>query len=167
MKVFNLCCAAEHRFEGWFASAADYDDQLARGLLRCPVCDSGQVRKLPAAPHLNLSGQTRPGADSSDAARGGKAPVAAAGVPAVPPAGHVPAPEELRVHVLKALHKLVSESEDVGPRFADVARRMHRGEEDERNIRGTTTPDERAALEDEGIEVLSLPWPVRGKESLQ
>jgi hypothetical protein len=31
MKVFDLACEHDHRFEGWFASADDYDAQLARG----------------------------------------------------------------------------------------------------------------------------------------
>jgi len=166
LKVFNLCCAAEHRFEGWFASAADYDEQLARGLLRCPVCDSAEVRKLPSAPHLNFGAESPPTDPARPSRPGGGN--GAAPTPATPAASAPPAvPEEMRLHVLKALHKLVSESEDVGPHFAEVARRIHRGDEDERNIRGTATPEERAELEDEGIDVLTLPFPAGTKETLQ
>ena len=56
MKVFDLACEHEHRFEGWFGSAEDYDAQLARGLVECPVCTSKAIRKLLAAPRRNLSG---------------------------------------------------------------------------------------------------------------
>jgi hypothetical protein len=49
MIVFELICAEEHRFEGWFGSSEEFDAQLARGLLACPVCASDEVRKLPAA----------------------------------------------------------------------------------------------------------------------
>ena len=43
--------------------------------------------------------------------------------------------------------------------FAEEARRIHYGEIEARGIRGQTTPDEREALRDEGIEVMSLPDP--------
>src|SRR5690606_36569749 len=62
MKVFNLACGHDHRFEGWFASAEDFDGQLERGLIECPVCGDRTIRKLPSAPRLNLSGATEPAA---------------------------------------------------------------------------------------------------------
>ena len=43
---YALACDAGHEFEGWFGSSADYDDQRARGLLSCPLCDSGQVLEI-------------------------------------------------------------------------------------------------------------------------
>ncbi|WP_347556393.1 DUF1178 family protein [Robbsia sp. KACC 23696] len=55
MKVFDLQCAREHRFEGWFASADAYDTQREKGLLQCPMCGSSSVQRLPSAPHLNVS----------------------------------------------------------------------------------------------------------------
>jgi len=45
-----------------------------------------------------------------------------------------------------------------GPRFAEEARRIHRGESEARGIYGEATPDESRALKDEGIEVASIPW---------
>ncbi len=44
MKVFNLCCDQDHTFEGWFASAEDFDRQMEQGLLECPLCGSHAVR---------------------------------------------------------------------------------------------------------------------------
>ena len=46
MKIFDLLCVAGHRFEGWFASAEDFDGQKARGLLVCPVCGDSGIEKL-------------------------------------------------------------------------------------------------------------------------
>ncbi|MBE0618536.1 MAG: DUF1178 family protein, partial [Proteobacteria bacterium] len=40
MITFDLACGQGHRFEGWFGNAQDYEDQLARGLLECPLCGS-------------------------------------------------------------------------------------------------------------------------------
>ena len=55
MKVFNLRCGSGHSFEGWFGSEADYDGQLERGLLECPLCANPQVVRVPSAPRLNLN----------------------------------------------------------------------------------------------------------------
>ena len=54
MKVLDLQCAHHHAFEGWFASEHDFQSQLARGLVACPMCDDTAVTKLLSAPRLNL-----------------------------------------------------------------------------------------------------------------
>ncbi len=46
MIVFELICTDRHRFEGWFASAGDFEGQKARGLLSCPVCSDSGIEKL-------------------------------------------------------------------------------------------------------------------------
>ncbi|CAB3785918.1 DUF1178 family protein [Pararobbsia alpina] len=60
MKVFDLRCADDHRFEGWFGSDADYESQHAKRMIGCPICGSVEIDKLPSAPRLNLSGATAP-----------------------------------------------------------------------------------------------------------
>ena len=55
MRVFDLRCEHDHRFEGWFASSDAYEDQIKRDLVACPMCTSTAVTRLPSAPHLNLS----------------------------------------------------------------------------------------------------------------
>ena len=49
MIVFDLTCAHGHRFEGWFASADDFQRQAKAVLVRCPVCDDAEVVRLPSA----------------------------------------------------------------------------------------------------------------------
>jgi hypothetical protein len=56
MKVLDLQCPHGHRFEGWFASAEDFESQLSRKLVECPICGATEVSRLPSAPRLNLSG---------------------------------------------------------------------------------------------------------------
>ena len=58
-------------------------------------------------------------------------------------------------------------TEDVGERFAEEARRIHYQEAPARGIRGVATPQESESLADEGIEVFSFPMPQAGKEPLQ
>jgi hypothetical protein len=155
MIVFNLACEHEHPFEGWFGSADDFDAQLARGLVECPICNSRSVRKLLSAPRLNLSGAGQPA---------GGEPVA----PPEAPASTAPVdPRVLQAMVLRMARHLVRNTEDVGDRFADEARRIHYREAPERAIRGQASAEDARALSDEGIEFFSFPLPAAAKEPLQ
>ena len=68
---------------------------------------------------------------------------------------------------MQVVRHVLDNTEDVGERFADEARRIHYGEVAQRGIRGQATPDQREALQDEGIEVVALPLPAALKEPLQ
>lgn len=146
MKVLDLRCAHDHRFEGWFASEDDAQSQISRDLVQCPVCGDHAVTRLPSAPRLNLSGAAE------------RAPTPRAPVPqaqeAVPQAAQV-----LQSLYLKAVRQVLAQTEDVGPRFAEEARRMHYDEAPERGIRGTASPEEVQALAEEGIETFPLVVP--------
>jgi hypothetical protein len=147
MKVLNLRCANGHGFEGWFASDSEFMDQNGRGLLECPLCNDRVVTRMPSAPRLNLSG-----------AREEQPPVAA-------PAPAQPA--DLQAAWLQSVRRLMANTEDVGERFAEEARRIHYGESENRGIRGEATAEERQALHDEGIEVVAIPVPASLKGPLQ
>ncbi|MDP4302143.1 DUF1178 family protein [Leptothrix discophora] len=174
MKVLNLQCGAGHGFEGWFGSEADIADQQARGLLTCPVCSSHEIHRLPSAPRLNLSGAREPRAATPSPAGRPPEPVAAgqtrerlpAPVPVTPPVRSPAMTPEAAAHAavmqaayLHAVRELMARTEDVGPRFAEEARRIHYGETEDRQIRGKTTPDEAEALREEGIEFFSVAVP--------
>jgi len=64
---------------------------------------------------------------------------------------------QMQAFVLQQMRELVSNTENVGERFAEEARRIHAGESDERPIRGIATREERESLAEEGIAVVSLP----------
>jgi hypothetical protein len=145
MKVLNLRCANGHGFEGWFASEDDFLDQNGRGLVECPLCSDRVIARMPSAPRLNLSGARE--ADPT---------------PNVPPAE-----ADLQAMWMKAVRHAMANTDDVGERFAEEARRIHYGETAARGIRGQATPDEREALRDEGIEVMSLPLPPALKGPVQ
>lgn len=186
MKVFNLACEHDHRFEGWFASAAAYDDQIARHLIECPVCSSHAIEKRPAAPRLNLSsprtgdgapgartgagGQPAPGdprAGRMTGAHAGPADTAQGRDPS--PAGGPDAVDPARAQAmfLQMVRRIMASTEDVGDRFTEEARRIHYSEAPERAIRGSATREQAAELREEGIDVLSLPVPRALKEKLQ
>jgi len=138
MIIFDLQCANDHRFEGWFKNASEYEYQLASTMIHCPICDTEQVTRVPTATHLNL-GKT---AQQSTQAVQTEQAILAQDANAV----------------LHKLHEHVKRNyEDVGDEFAAEAKRMHYGEVEERNIRGNATKDEVAELNDEGIMALPIP----------
>jgi len=153
MKVFDLQCEElGHIFEGWFASHDDYDSQQTRGLVSCPVCGSDRVIKRLSAPRLNV-GHFRDHEAVERPAEGAGAAVA----PSAAPASEAMQMARLQAAIFKQVREMVRKADNVGPRFAEEARRIHQGEAEDRAIRGTSTPEERAELAEEGIDVLGLP----------
>jgi hypothetical protein len=160
MKVYNLTCHLDHRFEGWFASEADALEQQENGLLTCPVCESKEITRLPSAPRISKGAVEK----SSDPA------------PAVPADGnsmvlsgqeHAKLQAQVQATVMKAMRELINKTEDVGNNFAEEARKIHYREAPERSIRGQASEDETAELREEGIEVVALPILPALKDTLQ
>lgn len=67
-------------------------------------------------------------------------------------------PDQLRGMLQKLRAEVERNCEDVGTRFADEARAIHRGDTKPRAIYGETTPDQAEALADEGVAVSRIPW---------
>jgi len=142
MKIFDLLCAAGHRFEGWFASAEDYGTQRAKGLVSCPTCGSQEVDRVPSATRFNV------GAPQQAAQQA--------------PAGHDALALAQKLYS-RMLDELLTKSEDVGTKFPEEARRIHYNEAPARSIRGQATDEEHDAMVEEGIPVARLPIPPSGR----
>ena len=166
MIVFDLSCNAGHRFEGWFASSADFAAQRAEGRLSCPVCASSQVEKAPMAPAVaKKSNQAvvspapaeRPPHNEHGEGGGGVGNDAGSpdAVPAIPAAAR-----QALEKLAEAQAKALKNSKWVGRKFAEESRAMHYGEQDESPIHGEATPAEAQALREEGVPVTPLPFPV-------
>jgi hypothetical protein len=165
MKVLNLRCANGHGFEGWFASDDDFMAQNGASMIECPLCADKIVTRMPSAPRLNLSGAKAPKetsptsseekSDGDTSASGATRSLGQAARPIQAP----DMPPEMQAAWLGAVRQLMARTEDVGPRFAEEARRIHYGEKPQRGIRGQATPEEREALLDEGIETVAIPVP--------
>lgn len=140
MKVLNLQCERGHGFEGWFGSEADYASQCERGLVECPLCASRLVSRLPSAPRLNLGAGREPAA-------------------APPSAPETPEQRSVEALWLRAVRHVMEQTEDVGERFAEEARRIHYGEVPQRGIRGRASGADAQSLREEGIDVQVLPVP--------
>ena len=183
MKVLNLRCSNEHAFEGWFGSEGDFQSQLVQSLLQCPVCGTHQVRKMLSAPRLNLGAKAplippatspeQPGPRIRDAIapaphETGTATVTASRTDPSPSNASDQLPAEIAQSDLQAAwwhwaRRAVSRSDNVGPRFAEEARRMHQGDVPKRAIHGQASVQETLELLEEGISVLPLPDSVTDK----
>jgi hypothetical protein len=132
---YALRCENAHEFEGWFSESADFERQVASGFLTCPVCSSAAVSKLMMAPSVSTA---RKKSEMQTLAM-----------------------DTMRREAFQKLKEAVStikaNSEDVGTRFPEEARKIHYGEADARGIMGQTTLDEARALLEEGIEIAALP----------
>lgn len=138
MIVLNLNCGNSHLFEGWFRSAEDFRQQNESGLLSCPLCSDRKIARLPSGPHVkrNLTepDQCKPAEDAAPA-------------------------QQSASSLRDLLQALIRNTDDVGSRFPEEARKIHYEEVPQRSIRGIATPKETRDLLDEGIEVLPLPIP--------
>jgi hypothetical protein len=130
---YALICDRDHGFEGWFAASAAFDDQQARGLVECPVCESKTVRKAIMAPAL--AGTRRRGQD--------------------------PAPAQNHQMMMEAMGRIrrhVEETfDDVGDAFASEARAIHEGRAEDRGIYGQATSAEVRELVEDGVPIAPLP----------
>ena len=140
MIVFDLGCENSHRFEGWFASSEDFERQIGRKLVTCPLCGNANVARLPHASHIRTGGKERAARAESAAAQQQYSNVGS---------------EVLT----KLVEHIIDNTEDVGAAFPEEARKIHYHESAERRIRGTASREEVDALRDEGIEVIALPIP--------
>ncbi|HOK05983.1 MAG TPA: DUF1178 family protein [Syntrophales bacterium] len=133
MIIYDLRCDQGHVFEGWFQDRRSFEEQRERGFITCPFCGSTKAEIAPSSVNF-LSRESKEGT---------RGPI-----------------DRQPMLTLKVLHDfLVKNFEDVGERFADVALKIHYGEEERRNIRGTTTPEEEENLREEGVPFVKVPLP--------
>lgn len=161
MIKYQLLCEHDHGFEAWFKDSTAYEDQVAMGEIECPFCGNIRIRKAVMAPSLartrhmneeqgerqlqaisaaeNAAQEMREGADPQDVA-------------------------ERFLEIVTKIQKHVQDNCDyVGEQFADEARAMHYGDAEIRGIYGEATPEETEDLLEEGIEIVRLPIPAKGR----
>lgn len=187
MIKYALQCTEGHVFEGWFTNSAAFDAQASANLVTCPTCGSTSVSKAIMAPNVSAETRRRgagpivperqgPQSDEAQpagASAGASQPAAAApgrsdtskasepeggGAPA--PMTNMPSPETVAkvVAFMREVRRTVeANAENVGNKFAEEARKMHYGEEEERPIYGEATREDAEELVEEGIAVQPLP----------
>lgn len=126
---YALRCDKGDEFEAWFRSSADYDDQAAQSLVECPHCGSTHVEKAPMAPNVART-------DRAEA----------------------PSPRAVAMAMAAKVRETIREKFDyVGERFPDEARKIHKGEIEDRPIWGEATAEQAKEMAEEGLPVSPLP----------
>ena len=154
MIVFDLLCPSGHRFEGWFASSAEYANQQERALVACPHCGSTEIDKAPMAPAVPKKGNQKPSQSAKSH------------VPSIPDTpnsqGNAPSPDVL-AHMAKLATlqaEVLKNSRWVGDRLVEESRAMHYGDRETQAIHGQATFQQAKELHEEGIPVAPLLFPV-------
>jgi hypothetical protein len=132
--VYDLKCRDGHTFEGWFKDRGAFEEQRDGSLIACPVCGSNDATVMPSS--IAILGKES--ASSCEKQQTEKSPVRIL--------------EEFKAYI-------TNNFDDVGDEFSEVALRIHHGEEDKRNIKGTTTQDEEETLREEGVQFIKLSLP--------
>ena len=131
MIVFNLNCSdCTSSFEGWFENTKDYNQQIKKGLLTCPSCNSTQIKKGLMAPNISKKSNSKISKRNKSIASN-----------------------------VKKLKKIIEKEFDyVGDKFTEEAKKIKYGEAKERAIYGEASIEQTKELIDEDIDVLPLPF---------
>lgn len=139
MISYNLRCAKDHEFEGWFKDSTAFADQRDAADIGCPICGDHQIEQALSVPNIS-SGKTQSRAVAEKATQ------------------MRAALREIRQHVEKT-------HDNVGDNFAEEARKIHYGETEARAIYGDASPTEAKELVEEGVSIAPLPWIEEAKEN--
>lgn len=153
MIVFDLTCDKNHVFEAWFKDSATFDRQSKKRLVTCAVCGSTHVRKAPMAPRISTGAESAPPEPAPIVAEG---PVHKRALLATDPMAAKAA--ELAAQLRELRSQIEKNSEYVGPRFAEAARKIHYGEAEKRSIYGEASEEDARELSEEGVEFARVPW---------
>ena len=134
MIKYNLKCENNHEFESWFSSSDEFDNLNKKKLLECIYCSSKSIEKSIMAPMVSLVNDNNKELNRlENILKDEKNKLL-----------------ELRTYVEKNF-------EFVGDNFSKKVREVYYDKKNKRTFYGTTTPEERKELENEGIDLLTIP----------
>ena len=135
MIKYNLKCNYDHEFESWFSDSSEFDNLKRKKLLKCIFCESKKISKSIMAPMV--SGTKEKDSEIKILKKS----------------------LENQKNKLLKLRKFVENNfENVGKDFSRKVREVYYDKESKKMIYGITTLEERKELEEEGIDLLSVPW---------
>ena len=130
MIKFNLKCECGSTFESWFSSSNEYFSLQKKKLINCIYCNSTKIKKSIMAP--NLTSKSNKDVDKNN--------------------------YKLKKELMKIRKYIEKNCKNVGDNFAQEARNIHYDKKNSTGIYGKATPEETSELEEEGIEVATIPW---------
>ena len=135
MIKYILKCSNEHEFESWFSSSKEFDKLKKKNLVECIFCSSIEVEKSIMSPQVLNKKQKNP-KDTLDQAKYIK----------------------IKNHLLKIRDYVEKNFKFVGDKFSKEVRSIYYDSKKSEQIYGSVTQEERKELEEEGIELTSIPW---------
>ena len=134
MIKYNLKCQNDHEFESWFSNSEEFDKLNKNNLLECIYCSSKKISKSIMAPMISNSKNDNEIEIINNDINNEK-------------------------NNLIKLRKYIEKNFDyVGKDFSKKVREIYYDKKSKKAIYGTTTPEEREELTEEGIDLLSIPW---------
>jgi hypothetical protein len=135
MIKYNLKCHNGHEFESWFSDSNEFDNLKRKKLLECVFCSSKKVNKSIMAPMISVINESSNEIDSLNKSL------------------------KSEKDKLLQLRKFIEKNfEFVGENFSSKVRELYYDKKSRKTIYGTATKEERKELEEEGIDLLSIPW---------
>ena len=135
MIKYNLKCQNGHEFESWFSNSEEFEKLKKRNLLECIFCSTRKVDKSIMAPMISNPKKNNDQAKT------------------------IEKDFQKEKDKLLQLRKYIENNFDyVGKDFSKKVREVYYDNKKEKAIYGTTTPEEREELAEEGIDLLSIPW---------
>ena len=139
MIKYNLECQNNHEFESWFSDSKEFDNLKKKKLLECIFCTSKKINKSIMSPMLS---GTRESSNKINV---------------------VGESLQNEKNKLLQLRKFIeSNFEYVGEDFSKKVREVYYDKKSKKTIYGTATLEEKKELEEEGIDLFSIPWVDKG-----
>ena len=135
MIKYNLKCENNHEFESWFSHSKEFDKLKKNNLLECIFCSSKKIQKSIMAPMVSSVKSKAKNFDLIDKKLANE-----------------------KKELTKIRNFIAKNFEFVGDKLSQKAREIYYDKKSKKSIYGTATPEEREELEDEGINLVSVPW---------
>ena len=135
MIKYNLVCNNNHEFESWFSDSNEFNKLNKKKLLECIYCSSNKITKSIMAPMISGSKKDNERKDFLDKKL-----------------------LKQKNELLKLRSYIEKNFEFVGDKFSKKVREVYYNKKTKKSIYGTTTPEEREDLLEEGIDLISVPW---------
>ena len=135
MIKYNLKCNNDHEFESWFSDSREFDKLNKKKLLECIYCSSNKIQKSIMAPMISGTKSNEDSASFVDRNL-----------------------LDEKNKLLKIRNYIEKNFEFVGDEFSKKVREVYYDKRSKKSIYGRATLEEREELEEEGIDLLSIPW---------
>ena len=134
MIKYNLKCKNNHEFESWFSDSTEFDRLKSQQLLECIYCSSKKINKSIMSPNVSIIQKNKNLENLEKSLKNKK---------------------QKLIKIRKYIEK---NFEYVGKNFSKKVREIYYDKNSKKTIYGSTTPEERDELREEGIDLLSVPW---------